>query len=90
MFVRRVTPALTIEGEVTDESGRFIAGRNVQERQQLVPVLSQIAVLLPRSNSWNSYNKQHRGFLRASVSNILASGSEFVDGNKMTNMSMRV
>lgn len=47
---------LTVKGKVTDESGWFVAGRNIQERQQLVPELTQITVLLPRSNSWNSYN----------------------------------
>lgn len=58
MYMRqeKICNILTIKGKVTDESGWFIAGRNIQERQQLVPVLSQITFLLPRSNSWNPYN----------------------------------
>lgn len=51
---------LTIKGKVTDEPGWFIAGGSFQEKEQLGPELAQISVLLPRSNSWNSYSS--RGF----------------------------
>lgn len=50
---REVKSAPTVEGKVTDESGRLVAGGNIQERQQLVPELAQFAALLPRCNSWN-------------------------------------
>lgn len=49
---------LTVKGEVTDESGWLVAAGKLQERQQLCPELPQIAVLLPSSNSWNSYERR--------------------------------
>lgn len=48
----------TIKGEVTDESGRFIACRNIQESQQLVPELSQFTILFPCRNSGSAYNNR--------------------------------
>lgn len=47
---------LTIKGKVTDESCWFIAGRNVQEGQQLVPELSQLTFLLPGSDGYDPYD----------------------------------
>lgn len=49
-----VTPFLTIKGKVTDESRWFVAGRNIEKGQQLVPELSQVSLLLPGSDGCNS------------------------------------
>lgn len=53
---RDLCERVTVKGKVADEPGRFIAGGTLQERQKLLPELSQITFLLPRSNSWHSCN----------------------------------
>lgn len=52
---------VTVEGKVADEPGRFVAGGTLQEKQKLHPELSQITFLLPRSNSWDSCDRNSVG-----------------------------
>lgn len=54
---------LTIKGEVTDESLRFVARGLFQEGQQIVSELPKCPGFFTRSHSGDSYKRKHVLFL---------------------------
>lgn len=66
---REMCEKVTVEGKVADEPGRFVAGGSLQERQKLLPELSQITFLLPRSNSWDSCDRNSVGIIESGSAN---------------------